>query len=85
MRKTEATRMREEMNRTIGVKLSVQVRIEITGVIGMGEIVQKGIIGLITIETTGNKISMKGVIMITAQAGIIGQIMKGHLLLERKE
>lgn len=85
MRKTEATRMREEMNRTIGVKLSVQVRIEITGVIGMGEIVQKGIIGHITIETTGNKISMKGVIMITAQAGIIGQIMKGHLLLERKE
>lgn len=85
MRKTEATRMREEMNRTIGVKLSVQVRIEITGVIGMGEIVQKGIIGCITIETTGNKISMKGVIMITAQAGIIGQIMKGHLLLERKE
>lgn len=51
----------------------------------MGEIVQKGIIGRITIETTGNKISMKGVIMITAQAGIIGQIMKGHLLLERKE
>lgn len=49
MRKTEATRMREEMNRTIGVKLSVQVRIEITGVIGMGEIVQKGIIGRITI------------------------------------
>lgn len=85
MRKTEATRMREEMNRTIGVKLSVQVRTEITGVIGMGEIVQKGIIGPITIETTGNKISMKGVIMITAQAGIIGQIMKGHLLLERKE
>lgn len=85
MRKTEATRVREEMNRTIGVKLSVQVRIEITGVIGMGEIVQKGIIGRITIETTGNKISMKGVIMITAQAGIIGQIMKGHLLLERKE
>lgn len=85
MRKTEATRMREEMNRTIGVKLSVQVRIEIIGVIGMGEIVQKGIIGHITIETTGNKISMKGVIMITAQAGIIGQIMKGHLLLERKE
>lgn len=85
MRKTEATRMREEMNRTIGVKLSVQVRIEITGVIGMGEIVQKGIIDRITIETTGNKISMKGVIMITAQAGIIGQIMKGHLLLERKE
>lgn len=80
MRKTEATRMREEMNRTIGVKLSVQVRIEITGVIGMGEIVQKGIIGRITIETTGNKISM-----ITAQARIIGQIMKGHLLLERKE
>lgn len=39
MRKTEVTRMREEMNRTIGVKLSVQVRIEITGVIGMGEIV----------------------------------------------
>lgn len=77
--------MREEMNRTIGVKLSVQVRIEITGVIGMGEIVQKGIIDRITIETTGNKISMKGVIMITAQAGIIGQIMKGHLLLERKE
>lgn len=85
MRKTKATRMREEMNRTIGVKLSVQVRIEITGVIGMGEIVQKGIIGRITIETTGNEISMKGVIMITAQAGIIGQIMKGHLLLERKE
>lgn len=85
MRKTEAIRMREEMNRTIRVELSVQVTIEITGVIGMGEIVQKGRIVHITIETIGNKINMKEVIMITARAGIIDQVMKGHLLLERKE